>query len=967
MKNAEFTLTKHVNAPANLDCATFGKEPDADWRLFQDMAERAPVAIGARDLDGRYWFVNKAFEVLAGRPAERIIGFSDSDLWGRDAADNRRRFDRQVLETGEEVDFKEAVNRNGQRVSCRWRVYRIGGCDESASGLCTFATEEGETNGSSEQDVRHILDNLLDLFFRIGVDGRFIMVSPSIGKVLGIEPGGAVGTDAARFFDEPEALRKLFDEVERNGGKVEEFETRFVRADGETVWMSLNAQKICDDSGHFVGIEGISRDITSRKQAEAALRESEGRYRTVIDTASEGWWVVDQDLRTVDVNEALCRMLEVNRDAIVGRSPIEFAKANQKELFESQLIRSEIGDHHSFEVVLLSRSGREIEVQVNSTALRNVNHHQHGSFAFYTDITARKAAERASRENEIRYRAVFNQTYQFMGILEPNGIVVEVNQTALDFISMARETIVGKPFWEAPWWHHSAEAQQNLRKCISDAAAGRTATTRVIHLSFDGQERVVDFSVKPLRDESGRIIYLIPEGHDVTERDLAERKLQQTLDELESRVEERTCALQQEIAERQKAEAQLQKAKEELERRVEERTRDLQNQIAERQMAERQFIQAQKMEAVGHLTGGISHDFNNLLTIILGNLDWLSERVVEDEKSSHLVEEAMKAAKRGANLTQRLLAFSRRQELCPEVVELPHLLSRFEPLLSRALRERITLKWRFTEDLWPVFVDPGQFENAIINLGINARDAMPDGGQLTISAGNVTVDSGFATSRAGITPGEYVLVSVADTGTGMPPEVVRRAFDPFFTTKEAGKGSGLGLSMVFGFARQSGGFIEIDSTPEVGTDIHLYLPRADFAQDVQTVAGDGAVGLQRGSERVLVVEDDPLVRELTVGYLSELGYKTLNAENAVAALTVLDTEGAVDLVVSDVVMPGGMSGLDLSCAIRERFEDIRILHMSGYSHDEFDKEGHSIDDYTVLQKPFNKEQLASKVRETLDT
>ena len=793
------------------------------------------------------------------------------------------------------------------------------------------------------------------------------MVSPSISKVLGVEPSAAIGTDAARFFDEPDVLRKLFDVVERNGGKVKEFETRFVRDDGETVWMSLSAQNYCDDSGHVLGIEGISRDITSRKQAEAALRESEERYRTVIDTASEGWWVVDQALRTVDVNEALCRMLEVNRDDIVGKSPVEFAKPNQRELFENQLIRSEIGDHHSFEVVLRSRSGREIEFQVNSTALRDVDHHQSGSFAFYTDITARKAAERASRENEIRYRAVFNQTYQFMGILEPDGTVVEVNQTALDFLNITRETVVGKPFWESQWWNHSAEAQQSLRKCISDAAAGRTAPARVIHVSYDGRERVVDFSVKPLRDASGRIIYLIPEGHDVTERDHAERKLQQTLDDLESRVEERTRALQQEIVERQKAEAQLQKAKEELERRVEERTRDLQNQIAERKMAERQFIQAQKMEAVGHLTGGISHDFNNLLTIILGNLDWLSERVETDEKSSHLVEEAMKAAKRGANLTQRLLAFSRRQELCPEVVELPHLLSRFEPLLSRALRERVTLEWQFEEDLWPVFVDPGQFENAIINLGINARDAMPDGGRLKISAGNVTVDSGFVTSRAGIKPGEYVQVSVKDTGTGMPPEVVRRAFDPFFTTKEAGKGSGLGLSMVFGFARQSGGFVEIDSTPDVGTDIHLYLPRAEFVEDAVAVSGDGTMRLQRGSERVLVVEDDPLVRELTVGYLTELGYDALNAENGIAALSVLDTEGAVDLVVSDVVMPGGMSGLDLSSAIRERFQDIRILHMSGYSHDEFEKEGHSIDDYTVLQKPFNKEQLASKVRETLDS
>ncbi len=841
--------------------------------------------------------------------------------------------------------------------------------EQSRSDIPTGISDgerEEESLRASENDIRRILDNLLDLFFRIDTDGKFVMVSPSIVRVLGVAPEQAIGRDASRYFADSDALADLFDEIDRNGGKVEDFETRFVRADGEIIWLSLNAQKFSDEHGHVIGIEGISRDITSRKQAEAALRESEERYRTVIDTASEGWWVVDQNLRTVEVNEALCRMLEVRRDDLVGRSPVEFAKPSQREIFESHLVRSEIGDHHSFEVVLRTEHGREIEFQVNSTALRDTKHHQSGSFAFYTDITARKVAERASRENEIRYRAVFNQTYQFMGILEPDGTVVEINQTALDFISEPREGVVGKAFWEAPWWNHSVDAQESLRKCIAKAATGRTATSRVVHISYDGQERSVDFSVKPLRDESGRIIYLIPEGHDVTEQDQAERKLQQTLDELESRVVERTRALQQEIAEREKAEAQLQKAKEELERRVEERTRDLRAQIAERERVERQFIQAQKMEAVGHLTGGISHDFNNLLTIILGNLDWLSERVEEDEKSSHLVVEAMKAAKRGADLTQRLLTFSRRQDLAPESIELPELLSRFEPLLSRALREKVTLEWEFSDDLWSVFVDPGQFENAIINLGINARDAMPDGGRLTISTRNANIDQSFATSRAGITPGEYVRVSVADSGTGMPPEVLRRAFDPFFTTKEAGKGSGLGLSMVFGFVRQSGGFIEIDSAPDKGTDVQLYLPRAEFGQSEPVVAGELPDSLQGGSEKVLVVEDDPLVRELTVGYLTDLGYETLDAENGIEALSVLADGEVVDLVVSDIVMPGGISGLDLSSAIRERFRSIRILHMSGYSHDEFEKEGHDIDAYSVLQKPFNREQLASKVREILD-
>lgn len=578
----------------------------------------------------------------------------------------------------------------------------------------------------------------------------------------------------------------------------------------------------------------------------------------------------------------------------------------------------------------------------------------------------RLCREHAFRESEMRYRAVFNQTYQFMGVLDPSGTVVEVNQTSLDFVRAEHKEVVGQPFWKGPWWSHSTETQKEVRKCIADAAAGRITGADVIHYSHDGIARRIDFSVKPLRNDVGEVVCLVAEGRDVTERYLAEERLRKTLDEVETRVDERTGALQRQIAECRNVEGELQKATEDLKRRFEERTRDLRAQIVERDRMERQFIQAQKMEAVGQLTGGISHDFNNLLTIILGNLDWLSERVADDEKSSHLAEEAIKAARRGADLTQRLLTFSRKQDLRPELIKLPELISRFEPLLLRALRETIVFEKDFGKKLWSVLVDPGQLENAVMNLCINSRDAMPNGGTLNLRARNFVVNERFAENRTGMAIGDYVVLTVEDSGTGMTREVLQRACDPFFSTKEAGKGSGLGLSMVFGFARQSGGLVEMDSEVGRGSSVHLYLPRAANGETEKN-GTSRALPAKGGSETILVVEDDHLVRNLIQGHLAALGYRTFNAGTAVEALSVLERGTAIDLVLTDIVMPGGMSGLDLSDAVKTRFDAVKTLCMSGYSHDEFARNEHASEDVVMLHKPFTKEDLASMLRTILDT
>jgi PAS domain S-box-containing protein len=386
--------------------------------------------------------------------------------------------------------------------------------------------------------------------------------------------------------------------------------------------------------------------------------------------------------------------------------------------------------------------------------------------------------------------------------------------------------------------------------------------------------------------------------------------------------------------------------------------------ITEQKRAEEQVAQSQRIEAIGQLSGGIAHDFNNLLTSILLNADVLAS--VLDEKLRPLAEAVRSAAERGADLTRRLLAFGRRQMLEPRPTDVKDLLAGMEPLMRRTLGEHIEIRSRHAADLWSATVDPGQLENAVLNLAVNARDAMPNGGQLTIDTANVEIDAVPETADADIKPGKYVMIAAADTGTGMTPEVVERAFEPFFTTKDVGKGTGLGLSMVYGFVKQSGGHARIVSEVGKGTVVRLYLPRSDIAGTTATLAPAANTELPRGKETILFVEDDPMVRQHTGRQIVRLGYDVIAAENAVEALALVDNGCEPDLLFTDVVMPGGMNGRQLALRLRERWPRLRVLYTSGYAHGALTIDGESVPTKYVLGKPYRRRDLAAKLREVLD-
>jgi PAS domain S-box-containing protein len=385
--------------------------------------------------------------------------------------------------------------------------------------------------------------------------------------------------------------------------------------------------------------------------------------------------------------------------------------------------------------------------------------------------------------------------------------------------------------------------------------------------------------------------------------------------------------------------------------------------VTERKRLEEGFREAQKMETIGRLAGGVAHDFNNNLTVILAGLEVLVERVepVLPDLTPTLAQ-INQAAERSADLTRRLLAFGRRQALQPKVLDANQLVLNLGSLLRPTFGETVELEVVRCAGLWKIEADPGQLESALLNLALNARDAMPRGGKLTIELANAFLDEQDASLKADVTPGQYVMVAVRDTGVGMSADVRGRAFEPFFTTKPPGQGTGLGLSMVYGFVKQSGGHVTIQSEPGQGTTVRLYLPRAHRDEAVP----EPAAAFPTGKETILIVEDDPDVRAVAARHVRDMGYRLLEAANAADALAVIEGPEAIDLLFTDMVLPGGMSGLELSEQARRRRPGLKVLLTSGYARDTIGQDGRLDEGLDLLSKPYRRLDLAHRLRQVLE-
>lgn len=511
--------------------------------------------------------------------------------------------------------------------------------------------------------------------------------------------------------------------------------------------------------------------------------------------------------------------------------------------------------------------------------------------------------------SEQRFRGIFDQTFQFIGLIGTDGTLIEANRTALEFAQVRSDEVIGKPFWQAPWWSHSSELQARLRDAIRNASAGSTVRFEVTHPRPDGDLIHVDFSLKPIRNEQGQVTLLIPEGRDITERRIAED---------------------------------------------------------ERRVLEGKLTQARKLEAIGQLAGGVAHDFNNLLTVINGNTELVLMTIPADDPRYSMMDGIRNAGARATALTQQLLTFSHRQVVAPRILDLNGVVSESENLLRCLIGEQIFLVTILDSIPALIRADADQIDQVILNLAVNARDSMTAAGTLTIQTAHVCIDAAEAQRHPDVGPGRYVVLSVSDTGCGMTAEVQSRIFDPFFTTKSPDKGTGLGLSLVRTIAEQNEAQIRVESQPGRGSSFKLYFPALTDSA-ISNPPEPEVTTPSSGNETIMLVEDQDDVRSLTRQFLTRFGYTVIEATGGPQAISIIEQRsGPIDLLITDVVMPE-MGGRQLVERMKLKRPDLKILYVSGYADDVIVRHGVLRANVAFLQKPFTMESLARKVRQTLDT
>ncbi|MDQ0455592.1 hybrid sensor histidine kinase/response regulator [Rhizobium paknamense] len=544
-----------------------------------------------------------------------------------------------------------------------------------------------------------------------------------------------------------------------------------------------------------------------------------------------------------------------------------------------------------------------------------------GIFVQGHDVTEQKLAEDAARENEERFRSLAQTVPNHAWSMTPNGEIEWCNDRFYEYSGLDPETVIGRTPGQ------SVHPEDMERLASAWAGGQRTGQLIETELRFRRHDGIYHWHLTraiPFFDDEGRLVRWVGTNTDI---------------EVQKRTEE-----------------QLEYLAEMLEHRIEERTQEL-------EQTQEVLRQSQKMEAIGNLAGGIAHDFNNLLQVVAGNLQLLARHVAGNVKANQQLENALTATMRGARLASQLLSFSRRQPLAPKVINLGRLVRDMDHMVRRSLGEAIEIETIVGGGLWNTLVDPTNVETAVLNLAINARDAMEGRGKLTIEIGNAYLDDDYVRSTPDVGPGQYVMLAVTDTGPGIPADIIEKVFDPFFTTKPEGKGTGLGLSMVYGFVKQSGGHVRIYSEVGSGTTVKLYLPRSLEQEDVVQNTPLAIVG---GSETVLVVEDDEAVRETAVSLLMDLGYTVLKARDAAAGLVVLDSGVAIDLLFTDVVMPGPLKSTELARRAKERLPAIGVLFTSGYTENSIVHDGKLDAGIQFLSKPYTRDQLARKVRQIID-
>jgi PAS domain S-box-containing protein len=859
--------------------------------------------------------------LYANRSVERVFGYSVADVIGRSITDLMPKYLSRLYTLA--LDRQSA----GERQPHSWDGIELTGVTkegrefpleisfgEFTKGGKRFFTgiardiSERKHADEARLMLAAIVESSEDAIIGMTLGGEITTWNAGAMSMYGYTAAEAIGQSTSLVIPEDRAheLREILERI-RLGERLRNCETVRLRKDGSRVEVSVSSSPIMDHGGRIVGASTTARDISEQRRVQEALRESDRRFRAYIENASDNITIITSGGTTIYESPAVERLTGYRPGELIGE--YAFAHVHPEDLVK---------------VSTLLPAGFRIGETIGPVEYRYF--HKNGSVATFEsfgkshlderggvvgiintrDITERRLMEEALRLSEERYRGLFENANDIIYTQDLQGNYTSVNKVA--------EAVTGYALDEVLHMNYSqffpAEETERIRRMTERKLSGETDSTsyEVSLRTKDGAIVQLDVSTT-LIYENGRPVGIQGIARDITERNRAAEALRTS-------------------------QAQLQ--------------------------------QSQKLEAIGQLAGGVAHDFNNLLTAINGYTD-LSLRYLDERHSIRRnLEEIKKAAARAASLTRQLLAFSRKQILEPRILDLNLVVKDMSKMLRRLIGEDIELHTTLKNDLGKVQADPGQVEQIIMNLVVNARDAMPQGGKVTIETANVTVDETYAMEHVMVQTGEYVMLAVTDTGSGIDEETQTHIFEPFFTTKEAGKGTGLGLSTVYGIVKQSGGYVWIYSEVGVGTSFKVYLPRLDEQPQVEksrALVGSTDV---HGTETVLLVEDDAMVRRMARMILELHGYRVLEAEHADAALQIFqEHKDEIDLMLTDVIMPG-MSGRVLAERLAELSPELPVIYMSGYTDDAIVRHGLLSDELDFIQKPFSPDGLAQKIRTVLD-
>ncbi|MET4348177.1 PAS domain S-box protein [Bradyrhizobium sp. RT9a] len=639
-----------------------------------------------------------------------------------------------------------------------------------------------------------------------------------------------------------------------------------------------------------------------------AAQSSEGRYRLLVEAITDyAIYMLDRDGHVTSWNPGAKRFKGYEAEEIIGHHFSTFYTETEREQKVPALALEEAERTGRFEREgwRVRKDGTQFWAHVIIDAIRSPKGELVGFAKITRDLTERRAAEAKLRESEQQFRLMVQSVTDYaIYMLDVEGNVASWNAGAQRIKGYAPEEIIGRHF--SNFYTEEDRAAGLPRTGLQTASRDGRWEHEGQRVRKDGTRFWAHVVIDAIRDDDGKLVGFAKVTRDITERREAEAALQ---------------------------------------------------------AAQGTMIRSQKLEAIGQLTGGVAHDFNNLLQVISGNLQLLRKDIAGNARAEMRVQNALGGVARGSKLASQLLAFARRQPLEPRVVNAGRLIKNMDEMLRRALGGEIEVETVVAGGLWNSLIDPDQLENAVLNLAINARDAMNGEGRLTIEASNAFLDDEYVRQHDELSAGQYVMIAVTDTGTGIPPDILERVYEPFFTTKAEDKGTGLGLAMVYGFLKQSGGHVKIYSEVGAGTTVKLYFPREMASEDTLVGAPTGEV--QGGEETVLVVEDDDEVREVAVSMLTELGYRVVKARDAASALVVVDSGIPIDLIFTDVMMPGSLRSPDFARKAKERLPNVAVLFTSGYTQNAIVHGGRLDPGVELLAKPYMREALARKIRHLL--